>query len=464
VVVFLGNSRAESIVQKVTSENSTTTVELQDEILDNTLQLVTVTKVTDRANASVEDLVEDINLAIAGSSLSGKVIAEGRGLNIILRAVDETIEAFEVTAVSTTYPSGDVATGVSELGLVIGQRAEAVLSTVAGHDAPAFVGPRSDATFDITVVGGSSAGRVTVTLANDRARDNRTIFDFVADVRAALTDAYLELLGDDFEGTDSIPIAVENDGGRLILKLKTDETGAPAGAAAGVTGFTVAISDASDPAVTDLKLRPIATPSPTSPVSLPAVQADMVIYTRDGGIHTVSLAPVLGQDNNLGNLIDAIESQTGSAVEAGINDSGTALLLRDTTSPSGDNPFHIEKVNGSPVAIQLGIWKVAETDTIQGDAIGLVDLSERFFLEQLSGFDHVFAADLRLVAPDGVEVSAGNFGFVGIEMTAQTGSPLLLITCPYVNDTCSPAGDVTIFSHLNHGEADLGSSCRSRGG
>jgi hypothetical protein len=57
---------------------------------------------TEVANTTVQDLVDDINRAINGTSLSGKVRAKASGdQNIIVEASDESIAKFQLTATGT---------------------------------------------------------------------------------------------------------------------------------------------------------------------------------------------------------------------------------------------------------------------------------------------------------------------------------------------------------------------------
>ena len=73
--------------------------------------------------------------------------------------------------------------------------------------------------------------------------------------------------------------------------------------------------------------------------------ADIVVTTRDGVVHNVSLDGA----TTLGGVISAIESGTGNQVQVDYVNDNTRLRLRDTTG-SGTTVFKVENAIGSLAA------------------------------------------------------------------------------------------------------------------
>jgi Ca2+-binding RTX toxin-like protein len=537
-------------VQKEDGGTEETTIEgLEEQPIE-----VSVEDVVGAENSSIEDLVADINTALNGTDLSGKIIAESRGLNIVLRAIDESVKGFEVTEVSeiTVDLPGGGSMQLSELGLEVGQRAEAVLSVSPRTSAPTYIGPGSDASFDVAVTGGTRAGTATVTLADEVCVDNKSIYDLISDVNRALDEAFGGAAGNplvaDFDGgrlviravdshlvtgitptvyaltapavftlsydtaagttskevtitdvttannttlddlVNDINTALSRDVGPGMFRAEVEGTGTSirirsvnegiegfgitpdnqstaiselglseeTSTSDGVTGFTLT-ANVTNPAVTELKLHPLGPVPASGSVSLVADSADMVVWTRDGTPHAVTLDDLLDSGTypnpELGDLFSLIEGQV-SGLNVDVNDFGEALVLEDQGTHVPGNPFMIHGINGSSVSFQLGIDKVSQGSTIRGDVLGRANLSERFFIRQRPGVD-VLSADFQLVAPDGVLVESANYGFVGVQLELPAGETLYGAEASI--GLVDPAGDLylsTMFEALADDSVD----------
>ncbi|MCL5281932.1 MAG: hypothetical protein M1376_18715 [Planctomycetes bacterium] len=391
---------------------------------DATATPVTIEWEDTRTNTSVAALVSDINDAIDATALKGKIRAEVSGnFRLVLRAIDESVRKFTLAAAADDP-------ALTQLGFADGQEAKAVLNVTAGADAPAYIGPREDAHFDVTIDGGVKAGTYAVTVAAYNTYTNRSIFDLVGDVSRALKMAVRQ--NDSAVVNLSDVLLVGNDGGRLVITARNGS---------GVTGFHVT-ADAADPAVVDLKLYspedyPTALPDPgLGDITFDANAWDLLIRTGDGQIRPVTLDGV----TSIGGVMDAINEQTKDpgpdgipgnlddvvTIAASINEARTGLNLEDRTA--GDTLFQVDAVNGSGAAYGLGIFasdinSVADVADhwIEGQNIGILKLADRLFLRQVDVATPILRAEITLTTPEPVTMT-GNFGFVGVNLTEGTGT------------------------------------------
>ncbi len=353
-----------------------------------------------KLNTSVSDLIEDINLAIDGiTELAGKVRAEVvNNFRIVLRATDLSVGGFTLTA-------DPLDPAVTQLGFGSEQHATSELRVVGTKDAPSYVGLSGDASFIVTVkLDGGDILQETVTLDMDETLGNQSIFDLVSDVNRALNAAF---------GTAADnPLIAGNDGQRLVISPKPGS---------GVATFGITVAPA-DPATTDLKLYDLRY-SPGA-VTFNANEWDLLIRTRDGGIHPVTLDYCL----TIGQVITEIQVQTGDKVIASLNAALTGLDLEDKTA--GTSLFQVDTVNSSGAALGLGIF-AADTNSIsegpdgiiEGQPISPLKLADRLFLRQVDADTPILSADVTLASdlPNTADVenivATGNYGFVGVELT-----------------------------------------------
>lgn len=340
------------------------------------------------ANKSVEDLVKLINSKIqAAPALQDKVKAEQVGnYRISLRAIDPVVLSFSVEALAADP-------AVTAMGLFAGtQTAKAALNATAIKEAPYFYGPSTNATFNVTITGGPQAGTKTVTVSTAECLSDATIQDLVGDVRRALDAA--------FGGVEKNPLAVSNDGDRILLSPR---------ASFGITAFSIT-ADVANPAITDLKLYQAGTTLPASgDVTSGADTADLLIYTGNGLVHRVTLD---GQ-TTIGGVRGAINGLLGSPVTASLNDIGEGLKLVDNTV--GSALFRIDSLNGSHAAQALGIFG-ADTDInhptpdkeIDGTRIVTLQMGDRFFLRQVDASTNILGADVTFGAAT-FDGSSANF-------------------------------------------------------
>ncbi|MBN2328533.1 MAG: hypothetical protein JXR73_15420 [Candidatus Omnitrophica bacterium] len=416
------------------------------------------------ANASIEDLVEDVNNALPGA-LSGKIVADYDGQKIILRAADDSVYKIEISA-----DADDPA--ATEMGLSANQTVEPELMLIANNNAPSYFGPRAAANFDLEIGDGSFVGTHSISVGAEElidnlegtqsnrtnTLDNQSVFALVNDVNHVLEDAFsvdglsdallwspiqalqdgnrLALRAVDSEiitgsdltsftleggasfdivlnGGSPISISVDevssdnpdiNDvvanvnlalfdalGGKVraeangnAIRFRTIDSsvvidsvnggdfgfdGTETAASDTISDFTIHIANGSDPAVTDLKLRPLDGPSVLSgAVDIDADNADLVIYTRDGGVYPVELDGA----QNIGDIINAIENtidaSSGTTDKVTVEINGSALdlvelasdavvLKAGAPSPTLTNghtaTFTIIVDNGTPVPVSV---------------------------------------------------------------------------------------------------------------
>ena len=350
----------------------------------------------DDSNTTVDDLVADINVALAAVALNAQIQAQREDNRVVL------VGLAGVTSIELTTTPGDPA--INDLGFSNGQMGvddEGVLKIEGGLDVPGFVGRLSgDAVFNVTmdtVNGGAALG---VVVSQSATTANRNILDILSDVRNAIN-AVPALNG---------KIQVGSVGTRLTLTALDP----------GTTNFTITAA-AGTPAVTELGLD-------TSNVG---TSVDLIITSRDGARSGITLDGL----TTLAEVIGAIDTQSSGRVTAAINEAGTGLTLSDSTS--GGAVFMVEPVNGSTAALQLGIQlaDASGDDTpdglIEGAAIGGLSALDRFFIKDATaniavtlstpetdtnGDGVVDDADGDGQLDDGLRAT-GRFGFVSVELS-----------------------------------------------
>ena len=384
---------------------------------------VTVAKADTDANTTVDDLVADINAAIAGTSLNGKVSAEH------LAGSNKVALVAQGATTSMTLSAANGNPAITQMGLRSGTSAtpdEAdgnKLKIKAAADVSGYVGRLTDdAVFQVSLssVNGGSPTAVTVHKSDTDA--NRNILDVVADVQRALNTAGF---------TDKVKVSSLGMG--LVFSTLVP----------GDTGFAISAVGGSV-AANELGLATSATGS----------SADLLITTRDGVQHGIVLDGV----TTLGGVVSAIETQTSGSVTVEYSDNDTRLKLYDHTS--GGSNFKIENAPGTKAtvdtqdinhngntteilygpntaAIDLGIYgeivpsddpsAPIPLDQLEGGQLGGVDPLERLFVRnaqaaatlsvstpQLDENGQVADTDGDGSTEDGLNATA-MFGFVGVE-------------------------------------------------
>ncbi|NDV61616.1 LEPR-XLL domain-containing protein [Puniceicoccales bacterium CK1056] len=418
---------------------------------------------TNKTNSSIDDLVFDFNQAINATSLKGKVIVENIAGYIQLRSIDTGINSLTIAGLNSTE--------ARELGLEETTKS-LELSLTANKLAPISYGVTSDATFELVVTGGANAGTFTVTIDDNNTIRNRTIYDLAGTINSAINAAYIDY--NEANTTELVnPLAVIVQAGKIVIGPKIgDGSGAalynpydglknnPATSAAGITAFS--IEPTSTSAADQLKLA-----SGVNVVNN-ANLADLLIYTRDGSMYSVSLDSLRDPAPNsvpklvgtLGALKTLISTETSGKVELAVANDGVSLLLIDKSLP-GDTDFtddpgvlRVAIFNGSPAAIQLGIFG---SDTsplnsgsyifnpnfgnpdgiIEGARVATVDPVDRFFIR-----DVIASASLTVSTVDEDDsgttpdaTAEANFGFVGVKLETTSQNQELFtanVTVPFI--------------------------------
>ncbi|HNE16938.1 MAG TPA: hypothetical protein PLL39_12960, partial [Rhodocyclaceae bacterium] len=205
-----------------------------------------------QGNATVADLVADINAAIGATSLSGQVTASVDNKGTLDNVADDQIVLTGdagTTALVFTAANNDPL--VREGGFAASMTAADESGTrKIRATVPGLVGrPAAAAEFDISLNGANTH----VSVGADKLSNNRNILDVVADVQRAVDDA----------GLDG-KVEVASQGKTLIFRTLE----------AGATGFSIT---ASGVAVNELGL----------PASKSGTSIDLVITTRDGAVHQI---------------------------------------------------------------------------------------------------------------------------------------------------------------------------------
>ena len=369
---------------------------------------VTVTAASTAGNRELSDLIAQINTAIGGTALAGKILAVQLSASQIgLRAIDDSVIKIQLTS------------SAPELGLLSGQSADGPLRVASTKATPFYYGPGADASFTIDYTVGVDAHSQAITLASNQALTNRFIYDLVSDLNQSLNNAF---------GSAALnPFATDFDGNRLVIRAK---------ASSGVTAFSIS-SATTGSAVTDLKLRDFELDiGATQTVN--ADRADLLIYTQDGEAHRV----VLDGASDLQDVKDAIETATVTDVTVSLNDLQTGINLTDGSGTGLENVqvFRVESVNGSRAVFALGIQAadnssvladigslpvtVGSTEidhVIEGDEVATLDLEDRLFVRQKDASTPFLTATVdvfvTLDSDDDVgEEESASYGFVGIEL------------------------------------------------
>lgn len=347
---------------------------------------VTVLRDSTESNTTLDDLVADVNTALATAGLAAQIeaqkgqAADNEDGRIVLVVLDGGITAVTMTA-DATDPT------VREMGFVISQDAAddgGTLKIKASQDVLGRLGQLSaDASFDVilnTVNGGSP---VPVTLPKTSTFSHRNILEVVNALQAVIDDVP-ELDG---------KVTVMSRGLTLIFKATE----------AGATTFNI-IAAGGNPAVTELGLG-------TNNIGN---SAEFVITTRDGAKSAINLNGL----TTLQDVINAINAQSAGKVTAAINENGTGLQLTDNTAGGAD--FIVNATNGTQAAINLGILArdAGETEepdgVIDGGTIGGLTAQDRFFISDASA-----TVGISLATPGGISASA-MFGFVEVALSGSS--------------------------------------------
>ena len=171
---------------------------------------VTVTKENTSDNFSVDDVIADLNTALAASELGSLLIAEEDGTRVVLRAIDDTIASFTISAFN---PAAQV------LGFAQSQSSE-LLSEGASLTAvnPLFINT-PDPSFQVSIDAGSP---VTVTLDAAALATSRSILYLVAEVNRALGDPGVRAVPTVVSPSSDTTFNVEIDGDSAEVIVATD--------------------------------------------------------------------------------------------------------------------------------------------------------------------------------------------------------------------------------------------------
>ncbi len=332
-----------------------------------------------QTNTSIGELITDISFALtdalAGTGYEGQVAA---GYDVDNPSRLKLYATGGATTIQLLAYSNDPT--VAELGFP-GYSDPA--SSVTAHQEPRTIVGRltDDATFTVSVSGGATGD---VTVAASATAGNNSIADLVADVNNALVAAGL---GDDIVAGFDVSTA---HGARLVLSAKDP-------------GAVFTVDNCNPFAQSQLGLTDF-------PVT--ADQADIVIVDRDGMPYPIVLDSLNPETDTVADLIALIDGQTGGAVTAELNSTHNGLRLIDHTGGTGR--FRVETINGTGVALQLGLigtGSSGDPDIIEGGSIGLTNLDDRFFVENTE-----IVQSLKLETPPAGVYGDGLFGLVGVDV------------------------------------------------
>ena len=392
---------------------------------------VTVAKDATATNETVLDLAADINAALVTAGLGAQIQAQKDATSnrVVLRAIGGTT-AFDFKALSGTA-------AVSQMGFQASQVAETVdgvLRVRAGNEVTGLLGRLSaDANLAITLNTVNGGSPMSVTIASSVTAFNRSIIDVVNDVQDAINQFEIggvQVLRD--------KIVVSSQGRRLLFTSKID----------GTSDFSVT---ATGTAVSELGFA--ATNQGSG--------ADIVVTTRDGSTYGVSF-DALGPSATLGDVINAIETQTSGKVQVAYVDGNTRLRLTNDTG-ADTTVFKVTNAIGSIAASLLGILGQDVVDASDPDEVkdyrfdsgqlGGVDPFDRLFIQQANarvGFAVATPGDGPDdgTDPDGVDVT-GRFGFVSVNLNGQgsfSGDISIGLKDP---DPTNPDGRITLNELFN---------------
>ncbi|HXV74786.1 MAG TPA: hypothetical protein VD788_00590, partial [Candidatus Polarisedimenticolaceae bacterium] len=356
-------------------------------------------------NSSVDDLVEDINDALALAGLDAQVLAEraededGNPINKInLKALGG------VSSLVLTAQQGDPA--ITQIGFRASMTAQPdaddgdQLKIKGQGDVSGLMGRLSgDAVMQVALDTVNGGAPVIVTVDADDTSTNRNILDVIVDVQRALDDAGFEE-----------EIEVTSLGKNLIFRTL-------------------------NPAATSLSIT-VAGGNPAQQLGLGTSNIgnshDLVITTSDGVHHAITFG---AEVDTLGEVLSEISSQTGGAVTGSFSDGDTRILLTDNLRQT-TAVFKVNNAVGSTAAFDLAIFGVDTVEPepeedprdfrIEGGQLGGVDPLDRLFIQNAQA-----QATAAIVTPqrnangeiedtdgdgsttDGLDAEA-RFGFVGI--------------------------------------------------
>jgi hypothetical protein len=375
---------------------------------------ITVLASDTTGNKTIEDFAADIDLAIGRSAvLSGKVKAEVVDGRLALSVITAGHE-LRVHASSAKDASGNfINPAWTELGFSPYYTSGA---SVMALKAPTPMVGRltADATFEIDILTDANGNSVTadpieVTILKTATDTNRTAADLVADVDNALAAKGLGgLIKADY-------VVSSTQGTRLVLSAR-------------------------DPDI-QFAIRTIYIATHDQ-LGIPygwteANGYDFVIYDRDGTPYQIVLDPTglertngaydpldgLPNDPTVDDLITLINAQAGPNISADFNAARTGLRLETTTV--GSDPFHVETINGSRAVLTLGFFGAGdqgtqnqfgdgEPDLIEGGAIGVTQLDDRFFVR-----------DAQMWGGLSLQLPGLNAGEIQFEQSGVPGTALL---------------------------------------
>lgn len=385
---------------------------------------LTVAAAETAGNISVDNLVADINTAIAaipGNPLGGKIEAFNDGYRVAFRAIDASIGQITVSNLSDSERDA-LGFANSSTG---GSSTRPNLTLASSLVAPLSYGVSEDTSFDISIDGGAA---VTATILKDNTILNRSLYDLAADINSAMNSA--------FGGSSNNPLVATVQSGQIAIGLKTSTTGTNliGDPLTAVTSFSIS-ADGASTAATELKLVANVAGVQTSAAN----HYDFLIYFADGSVEGIELESISGisvdSDNKLvgalDDLVAGIIAQVPGKLDIEVGSDGTSLRLHDLTA--GATEFRVIAVNGSPAALQLGVLgkdtsnlnlnevaagALVPDGYIDGARIATVDLLERAYLS-----DAGLTAELTISTPDAVSAEA-TFGFVGVEVSTIAGQTL----------------------------------------
>ena len=351
---------------------------------------VTVTKLEADNNMTVVDLVGDINRALQGTMLAGKVQAQPvpaapgqmapQQIQFVGLAVASTL--------TVTAAAGDPA--VTEIGLLTSDTAIGPNPTlVAGKTLAPLKGRlTANAGFTIALVKGGTTD-FDVLLTHEQTQDNAHPFSIINDIKAQLNTERIEVGFSNgaltFTTTDGSAIQVKN-----VTGTATNELGIVAGDGNG---------------------------------------DDLLITVRSGATYRVAFD---SGDTTIQDIIDAIETASSNNVSVTINTAGSGLTLVDRTFddiPAGSGSFRVQTFNNSPAGLLLAIVRADSSGTegdhpdgiIEGGDIAALMALDRFFVKPTPlGSDPLAGLAVEIGTPEPLTASA-SFGFVGLGLKGEGG-------------------------------------------
>jgi Ca2+-binding RTX toxin-like protein len=385
--------------------------------INGTATKVSVTKLLTADNANLDDLVVDVNTALANARIGDKIVAVRDVNTIKFVAVDKAVTTLSITTQSTNPARTKFNFPLAQSGSSSGTdkylySASSLRASIGrfGSDLSFTVSLNGGAGQTITLYGTENAAAPGIDLSS-----NSGIIDLVADINKALRKAGLQTLDADGNIAANSQMRAEFAGNRLLF------TGGPT-----VTTFSINA------------IAAVATKLGLTSGSRASDAYDLVIKTNDGNTSYISLDGAA----DVGDITQKIVSGTGGSGTIVKNDSGTitglsfgkvkveftadrsGLKLTDLTT--GSNVFSIGTINGSKAGLDLrivgieglvdqnndGVYDAKDKkDIIEGGQIAGITPQDRFFVENA-----VIGGDLTLTTPSGIHVSATFGEFVQIKL------------------------------------------------